>query len=910
MKACKFGTIMAVVCLFGASLALADVPNSINFHGMLADSTGAPLNETISVQFSIYLDASGGSAQWSETDPDVEVSDGGFDVYLGSINPLPGSLFTNSDLWLQLAVNGETLSPRQKLASVPYGFRSAESDHATVADTASIALTSSPDDDWTVSGDDIYRASGNVGIGTTTPSTTLDVHGNVNADSSYQIAGSKVLSAAPNSGTLVGIQAGGNATSFADATFVGYQAGHNNQGYSNTFVGKGAGLYNTTGFSNTFIGRVSGFSNINGYWNTFVGQSSGSYNTSGNYNSFLGVFSGDANTTGNQNTFVGHSAGHNNQIGSRNVCLGYSAGYYETGSDKLYIANGSLINNVLLYGDFATHKLGIAKTSATRTLDVGGNVSTDSSYQIAGETVLASPAPTGILVGRDAGRNATTTFDGTMIGYRAGYNNQAAWNTFVGATAGQANTTGSGNTLVGFNAGAANVDGQENLFVGESAGNANVSGDNNTFIGPSAGYSNTSNNNTFVGNFAGYFNTSGSGNVFLGSSAGYNETGSNKMYIANGSASSNVLMYGDFSSRRVGIGTLTPETSLHVEGTVTVDQKIEADDAGGLELATDDGVTRLIVADNGNVGIGVSDPDSKLEVAASFKLSTGAGEGAGFRIEEGQDQKWALLYRPWASSNLSIYDDDGFISVMNFQQNTGRIGINTLSPHARLEIAAASDTALYVIRTDGTKALLATQVNGIIAHCTYPGGQGVYGYGSGYAGFFQGDVYVYNDLWVNGTLHGGRLRRSIDHPLDPENKILNSNFVQSNENLQIYRGKTRLNSQGESVVTMPDYFTALSKEDKASIHVTPVGRPFLSGAEWNVGYQSLTIYGDPDREVFWEVLAECDDPVARQSARPVEEMKGPDTICDRGKLLDPTAYGYPESKAKEYDRLDKDVLNK
>jgi hypothetical protein len=256
MKARKFAQISMLVCLLNVTMALGNVPNSINFHGTLADSTGTPLNETVSIQFSIYLDQSGGSAQWTETNPAVDVVDGGFDVYLGSINPLPGSLFTNDDLWLQLAVNGEILSPRQKLASVPYGFRSAESDHAMIADTSSFSLTSSPDDDWTVSGSDIYRASGKVGIGTTTPTTTLDVHGNVNADSSYQIAGSKVLSAAPYSGTLVGIHAGENGTLFADATFVGYQAGLNNQAASNTFVGKGAGYANTTGYSNTFIGRV------------------------------------------------------------------------------------------------------------------------------------------------------------------------------------------------------------------------------------------------------------------------------------------------------------------------------------------------------------------------------------------------------------------------------------------------------------------------------------------------------------------------------------------------------------------------------------------------------------------------------------------------------------------------------
>jgi hypothetical protein len=39
----------------------------------------------------------------------------------------------------------------------------------------------------------------------------------------------------------------------------------------------------------------------------------------------------------------------------------------------------------------------------------------------------------------------------------------------------------------------------------------------------------------------------------------------------------------------------------------------------------------------------------------------------------------------------------------------------------------------------------------------------------------------------------------------------------------------------------------------------------------------------------------------RQLARPVEEDKGPDNkYCDRGELLYPTAYGYPETMGRDY----------
>jgi hypothetical protein len=184
------------------------------------------------------------------------------------------------------------------------------------------------------------------------------------------------------------------------------------------------------------------------------------------------------------------------------------------------------------------------------------------------------------------------------------------------------------------------------------------------------------------------------------------------------------------------------------------------------------------------------------------------------------------------------------------------------------------------------------------------GGIGGYAYAvrgyeaNDWAGYFSGDVNV------TGSLSKGSGSFLIDHPLDPENKLLRHNFVESPENLLIYRGRVQLDGAGEAAVEMPAYFEALTKEDEASVHLTPVGRPFLTGAEWNPGFRSFTVYGEPDRAVFWEVLADRDDPVMRQLARPVEEDKGPDNkLCDRGKLLYPEAYGYPETMDRDYEEL-------
>jgi hypothetical protein len=141
----------------------------------------------------------------------------------------------------------------------------------------------------------------------------------------------------------------------------------------------------------------------------------------------------------------------------------------------------------------------------------------------------------------------------------------------------------------------------------------------------------------------------------------------------------------------------------------------------------------------------------------------------------------------------------------------------------------------------------------------------------------------------------------IDHPLDPENKLLRHNFVESPQNMLIYAGKVILDGSGEAVVEMPEYFEALTGEEEALTHLTPLGRPFPVGYEWRSSNSNFIVYGEPDREVSWMVLADRDDLVMRQLARPVEEDKGPENkLCDRGEFLYPTAYGYPESMGRDY----------
>lgn len=70
------------------------------------------------------------------------------------------------------------------------------------------------------------------------------------------------------------------------------------------------------------------------------------------------------------------------------------------------------------------------------------------------------------------------------------------------------------------------------------------------------------------------------------------------------------------------------------------------------------------------------------------------------------------------------------------------------------------------------------------------------------------------------------------------------------------------------------------------------------------------VYGEPNREISWMAVAERDDPIVRRLALSVEEEKGPkNKYCDRGKLLDPLAFGYPENRGRGYERRKRILRN-
>ena len=154
------GALLVLLSLGAVRGVTAAVPPLINYQAYLTDDGGTPLDGAVDLEFAIYDSSTAGVQLWSEAYPAAVVQEGVFSVVLGSETPLDPAIFEDAGCWLETRVGGTPLAPRRPFVSVPYALR------ALVAETA---LTGGGDGAWVVDGADVYRPDGNVGVGTSAP---------------------------------------------------------------------------------------------------------------------------------------------------------------------------------------------------------------------------------------------------------------------------------------------------------------------------------------------------------------------------------------------------------------------------------------------------------------------------------------------------------------------------------------------------------------------------------------------------------------------------------------------------------------------------------------------------------------------------------------------------------------------
>ena len=261
----------------------------------------------------------------------------------------------------------------------------------------------------------------------------------------------------------------------------------------------------------------------------------------------------------------------------------------------------------------------------------------------------------------------------------------------------------------------------------------------------------------------------------------------------------------------VGIGTRNPEGRLHVEGTLVVQDFIQADDSTGLEIRTDDAVTRITMKDNGRIGIGTTDPGSILQVTGDdVRIGDGtpqeaSGDGdlyvedlleVGNQMEVdgdarigdgrvdydggGETLQISARTADWyvGVQNESLEANSGFFIGKNAYEdgvfhieNDGDVGIGTAEPKGKLHVEGAvvvqdfiraDDSTGLELQTDDavTRMTIANSGNIGIGTTALPVGrlqvmqdEVRIGGGSPDRADDEGDLYVENELEVRGALY-------------------------------------------------------------------------------------------------------------------------------------------------------------
>jgi trimeric autotransporter adhesin len=456
-------------------------------------------------------------------------------------------------------------------------------------------------------GDDtsVFTASGNLGIGTTSPTEKLSVAGTgafygiriaSGATSGYVLtsdaSGNARWAAAAGGGWGAGWSLTGNTATNPATNFIGTTDSQsfiirtNNTARMTTLanltssgvlytldggdavingvtVGRGSGQVST----NTALGKGALNNNISWWGNLALGHSTLNLNTTWQQNIALGVYSLDSNTDWNYNIGIGTSSLGNNTTWGSNIGIGISAlGLNTTGQYNLGM------------GWYALY----ANTTGNYNIALGGNLQENTSWSY--NTALWFAALEFNTIG---GRNVAI-WRSTLSS-----NISWSWNVAMGDNALYFNSTWSLNVAIGELSG-----GRWSFSTALGAWAGRIYGDFNVFVGKDAGYigvGSSSSENTIIGARAWYNMTSSSSgwNILLWFQAGESlTTGSRNIVIwynldTSTATTNNTLNIGNIifgnaingenttlSTGNIGIGTSAPGTKLDVTGAIRTNNQL------------------------------------------------------------------------------------------------------------------------------------------------------------------------------------------------------------------------------------------------------------------------------------------------------------------------------------------------
>ncbi|MBI2280882.1 MAG: tail fiber domain-containing protein [Bacteroidetes bacterium] len=359
----------------------------------------------------------------------------------------------------------------------------------------------------------------------------------------------------------------------------------------------------------------------------------------GLYVAFFGFQAGNANTTGGNNNAFGTQAMFSNTTGGSNNAFGWAALYSNTGGQ----ANTAL-------GEEALYST------------VSSNYNTGVGY----EALYFSTGANNTGVGSFAGDNNITGSSNTFLGYNA----DANWDNLINATAIGANALVMTSNTVQLGAGA-DIDFDRALMPNGDPGTSGYllssqgAGVAPIWVDPS-----TISTSLWTDGGANTYLTSLTDNVGIGTNNPLS-----KLHIQGTSDPLEVVLENGGGAFKTGYSVRTGAGQSWFMGKeLTPDFVIKDETVGQV---------RLQIATNGNVGIGTISPESMLHVA----LPNTANHKA-FQLGHGNQPTLEWLFKVDEFSLFSIANENNGIefTAMVIDANNGNVGIGTTTPSAKFEV--------------------------------------------------------------------------------------------------------------------------------------------------------------------------------------------------------------------------------